>query len=150
MTLQDIREGSVLLFNKPFDWSSFDVVNKVKRLTKAKVGHAGTLDPYATGLLILCTGKFTKRIPEFQDTDKEYTGTMVLGATTPSFDMEHEIDQRFDMSGVTPHLILETVPALWVRKCRLHQYFQPFMWTAESAPTRKPVKIQILKYRNGK
>ncbi len=79
MTLDEIREGAVVLFNKPFDWSSFDVVKKVKRLTQAKVGHAGTLDPYATGLLILCTGKFTKRISEFQDAEKEYTGTMILG-----------------------------------------------------------------------
>ncbi|MGB3077299.1 MAG: tRNA pseudouridine(55) synthase TruB [Chitinophagales bacterium] len=110
MTLEEIRNGSVLLFDKPFDWSSFDVVNKVKRWTKSKVGHAGTLDPYATGLLILCTGKFTKRIPEFQDTQKEYTGTMVLGATTPSYDMEKEIDQRFDTSNITKAMIHETVP----------------------------------------
>lgn len=107
MTLEEIRSGAVLLFDKPFDWSSFDVVNKVKRWTKAKVGHAGTLDPYATGLLILCTGKFTKRIPEFQDTHKEYTGTMVLGATTPSYDREKEIDQRFDTSAITVNMVAE-------------------------------------------
>ncbi|HUM47362.1 MAG TPA: tRNA pseudouridine(55) synthase TruB [Chitinophagales bacterium] len=110
MTLEEIRTASVLLFDKPFDWSSFDVVNKVKRWTKSKVGHAGTLDPYATGLLILCTGKFTKRIPEFQDTQKEYTGTMVLGATTPSYDLEKEIDQRFDASGISAEMIHELVP----------------------------------------
>lgn len=110
MTLTEIRQGSVLLFDKPFNWSSFDVVNKVKRWTGAKVGHAGTLDPYATGLLILCTGKFTKRIPEFQDTQKEYTGTMVLGATTPSYDLEKEIDQRFDTSVITPEMIYDATP----------------------------------------
>lgn len=110
MTLEEIRNGAVLLFDKPYDWSSFDVVNKVKRWTKAKVGHAGTLDPYATGLLILCTGKFTKRISEFQDAEKEYTGTMVLGATTASYDLEKEINQRFDTSGITPEMIHARAP----------------------------------------
>lgn len=110
MTLQEIRDGAVLLFDKPYDWSSFDVVNKVKRWTKAKVGHAGTLDPYATGLLILCTGKFTKRISEFQETEKAYTGTMVLGATTASYDLEKEINQRFDTSGITPEMIHALAP----------------------------------------
>ncbi len=71
MTIEEIRQGAVMLFNKPFDWSSFDVVKKVKRLTQAKVGHAGTLDPFATGLLILCTGKFTKRIIQCKDLEKE-------------------------------------------------------------------------------
>jgi tRNA pseudouridine55 synthase len=106
MTLDEIREGAVVLFNKPFDWSSFDVVKKVKRLTQAKVGHAGTLDPYATGLLILCTGKFTKRISEFQDAEKEYTGTMILGATTLSFDREKEIDCVYEFSHITNQNIL--------------------------------------------
>lgn len=109
MTLEEIRSGAVLLFNKPFDWSSFDVVNKVKLWTKSKVGHAGTLDPYATGLLILCTGKFTKRIPEFQDTEKEYTGTMVLGATTDSYDREQPVNKRFETSGITPEIIHSNV-----------------------------------------
>ncbi|MBX7107766.1 MAG: tRNA pseudouridine(55) synthase TruB [Chitinophagales bacterium] len=111
MTLEEIRKGSVLLFDKPFGWSSFDVVNKVKRMTKAKTGHAGTLDPNATGLLILCTGSFTKRIPEFQDTQKEYTGTMILGATTPSYDTEKEIDRRFDTSSVTTEMIYAAIPS---------------------------------------
>lgn len=109
MTLEEIRNGSVLLFDKPFGWSSFDVVNKVKRWTKAKTGHAGTLDPNATGLLILCTGSFTKRIPQFQDTQKEYTGTMILGATTPSYDTEKEIDKRFDTTGITEEMIFASV-----------------------------------------
>lgn len=110
MTLEEIRKGSVLLFDKPFGWSSFDVVNKVKRWTKAKTGHAGTLDPNATGLLILCTGTFTKRIPQFQDTQKEYTGTMILGATTPSYDTEKEIDRRFDTAVITKEMIYAAIP----------------------------------------
>jgi len=95
-------EGVVLLMNKPLNWTSFDVVNKVRWLSKAKkVGHAGTLDPLATGLLILCTGKKTKTIEEIQATEKEYTGTFFLGATTPSFDLETEVDQKFDISHIT-------------------------------------------------
>ena len=110
----DFQTGEVLLFNKPIGWTSFDVVNKVRYLIrshlgikKIKVGHAGTLDPLATGLLILCTGKFTKRIQEFQDQDKEYTGTFFLGATTPSFDKETEIDKNFDISHITKDIILD-------------------------------------------
>jgi len=85
------KEGQVLLVNKPLDWTSFNVVKKVNYLLKGvKVGHAGTLDPLATGLLILCTGKFTKRISEFMAQEKEYTGTFTLGATTLSYDLEME------------------------------------------------------------
>lgn len=109
----DFQNGEVLLFNKPSGWTSFDVVNKVRYLIrshlgikKIKVGHAGTLDPLATGLLILCTGKFTKRIQEFQDQDKEYTGTIFLGATTPSFDKETEVDKTYDISHITEEDIL--------------------------------------------
>jgi tRNA pseudouridine55 synthase len=81
--------GKVLLINKPLTWTSFDVVKKVRILTKiSKVGHAGTLDPLATGLLIVCTGKFTKRLNEYMAKEKEYTGTITLGATTPTFDLE--------------------------------------------------------------
>jgi tRNA pseudouridine55 synthase len=95
-------EGVVFLMNKPLKWTSFDVVNKVRWLSKAKkVGHAGTLDPLATGLLILCTGKKTKTIEQIQAAEKEYTGTFFLGATTPSFDLETEIDQKFDISHIT-------------------------------------------------
>jgi tRNA pseudouridine55 synthase len=106
MTIEEIRQGAVMLFNKPFDWSSFDVVKKVKRLTQAKVGHAGTLDPFATGLLILCTGKFTKRIIQFQDLEKEYTGTMTLGATTPSFDLEKPVDHIYDIKHISEAKII--------------------------------------------
>ncbi len=115
----DFQAGEVLLFNKPIGWTSFDVVNKVRYLIrshlgikKIKVGHAGTLDPLATGLLILCTGKFTKRIQEFQDQDKEYTGTFSLGATTPSFDKETEIDKTYNISHITDDKILNATKQL--------------------------------------
>lgn len=97
-------EGELLLINKPYEWTSFDVVGKIRNTLKPlklKVGHAGTLDPLATGLLIVCTGKLTKQIDTFQAEEKEYTGTLILGATTPSFDMETEVDSKFDISGIT-------------------------------------------------
>lgn len=100
------EEGEVLLIDKPLTWTSFDVVNKVRNETRAKkVGHAGTLDPLATGLLILCTGKFTKKIDEYQAQEKEYTGTITLGATTPSYDLETDVDQTFDISHITEEAI---------------------------------------------
>jgi tRNA pseudouridine55 synthase len=99
------EQGEVILVNKPLTWTSFDVVGKMRSiirqrtgLRKIKIGHAGTLDPLASGLLILCTGKFTKRIHEYQGLEKEYTGTFRLGATTPSFDMETAVDQTFPIS----------------------------------------------------
>lgn len=106
--IQNHFSNTILLFNKPLHWTSFDVVNKVKIITRLKVGHAGTLDPLATGLLILCTGSFTKKISEFQTMDKEYTGTMMLGATTSSFDLEREVDERFDISHITDEMIFDT------------------------------------------
>lgn len=106
---QEFNEGKVLLINKPLRWTSFDVVNKLRYATRAKkVGHAGTLDPLATGLVILCTGKFTKRIDEFQAQEKEYTGTITLGATRPSYDMETEIDQEYPTEHITDDLIRAT------------------------------------------
>jgi len=114
MTVEDYKEGQVLLIDKPLEWTSFQVVNKVRwllrkefQLKKLKVGHAGTLDPLATGLLILCTGKFTKKIDTYQAQEKEYTGTITLGATTPSYDLETEIDQTFDISKITEAQIHE-------------------------------------------
>lgn len=101
-------EGELLLVNKPYKWTSFDVVSKVRNAfkpLKLKVGHAGTLDPLATGLLVICTGKFTKKIDTFQAQDKEYTGTLILGATTPSYDRETEVDQTFDTSALTEDAI---------------------------------------------
>jgi tRNA pseudouridine55 synthase len=97
----NFAEGELLLINKPYRWTSFDIVGKIRNAfkpLKLKVGHAGTLDPLATGLLIVCTGKMTKQIDSFQAEEKEYTGTMTLGATTPSYDMETEVDQTFDIS----------------------------------------------------
>ncbi len=109
---QAFLTGQVLLINKPLTWTSFDVVNKVryqlKRLLnvkKIKVGHAGTLDPLATGLLILCTGKMTKQIDGFQGQPKVYTGKLTLGKTTPSFDAETELDQTFPTEHITAELI---------------------------------------------
>jgi tRNA pseudouridine55 synthase len=91
LPIEKYSEGQVLLLDKPLRWTSFDVVKKVRVLTRvAKVGHAGTLDPLATGLLIVCTGKFTKRINEYMGMEKEYTGTFTLGSTTPTFDLESE------------------------------------------------------------
>jgi len=107
-TITDFAEGQLLLVNKPYKWTSFDVVGKIRNAfkpLKLKVGHAGTLDPLATGLLIICTGKMTKQIDTFQAQEKEYTGTMILGATTPSYDMETPEDQRFDISQITDEQI---------------------------------------------
>jgi tRNA pseudouridine55 synthase len=111
----NFTEGEVLLIDKPYKWTSFDVISKLRShirgrlgLKKLKVGHAGTLDPLATGLVIVCTGKFTKRINEFQDAIKEYTGTICLGATTPSFDLEKEIDETFDITHLNDPLLYDT------------------------------------------
>ena len=113
-TLEAYQEGKVLLIDKPLNWTSFQVVNKIRWLIKQqfgikkiKVGHAGTLDPLATGLLILCTGKLTKKIETYQAQVKEYTGTITLGTTTPSYDLETEVDQTFDISGITEEDIIQ-------------------------------------------
>ena len=114
-TVQDFLDGQILLINKPLGWTSFDVVKKIKNLIrtkyslkKLKVGHAGTLDPLASGLLIVCTGKFTKRISELQGQAKLYTGDITLGGTTPSYDLETEIDTKFETNHITENLIKET------------------------------------------
>lgn len=117
MTPEDYLEGQVLLIDKPLHFTSFQAVNKLKYLLinkvglpkKFKIGHAGTLDPLATGLLLICTGKFTKRITELQGQAKEYTGTFHIGATTPSYDLETEVDQHFPTTHITEALIHETV-----------------------------------------
>ncbi|AMA50499.1 MULTISPECIES: tRNA pseudouridine(55) synthase TruB [Flavobacterium] len=116
-TKEDILNGQVLLIDKPLTWSSFQAVNKLKYVLKNrldlpkkfKIGHAGTLDPLATGLLIVCTGKYTKKIPELMGQTKEYTGTIKLGATTPSYDLETPINAIFPIEHITPLLITETV-----------------------------------------
>ena len=111
----NFAEGEVLLINKPLSWTSFDVVNKLRyTITKKlgnriKVGHAGTLDPLATGLLIICTGKMTKRIDEFTGMDKEYTGTFFMGATTPTYDSEMEPDAIFPIEHINENLLHEAV-----------------------------------------
>ncbi len=112
---EDFLEGQILLIDKPLNWTSFQAVNSLKwgirkkfDLKKIKIGHAGTLDPLATGLLIICTGKFTKRIPELQGQTKEYTGTITLGATTPSYDLETEIDKTYPTEHLTEELITTT------------------------------------------
>ncbi|MEO7211208.1 tRNA pseudouridine(55) synthase TruB [Mucilaginibacter sp.] len=109
--IQDFADGQLLLVNKPYKWTSFDVVGKIRNAfkpLKLKVGHAGTLDPLATGLLIICTGKMTKQIDTFQAEEKEYTGTMVLGATTPTYDLESEPEQKFETSHLTEDQIKAT------------------------------------------
>jgi len=116
MSAEDFLVGKVLLIDKPLTWSSFQAVNKLKYILKRKydlpkkfkIGHAGTLDPLASGLLIICTGKFTKKISEIQAQEKEYTGTIFLGATTPSYDLETEVDATFPTEHITKELILAT------------------------------------------
>lgn len=116
-TPEEYLNGQVLLIDKPLKWSSFQAVNKLKYLLinktglpkKFKIGHAGTLDPLATGLLLICTGKFTKKISELQGQAKEYTGTFYIGATTPSYDLETEIDETFPTDHIDQDLIHETV-----------------------------------------
>ena len=101
--------GKVLLIDKPLHWTSFDAVRKIRNSIRIKkVGHAGTLDPLATGLLIICTGKFTKKINEYMAQEKEYTGSFTLGAVTPTFDKESEPEQQKDISGITPEQINST------------------------------------------
>jgi tRNA pseudouridine55 synthase len=106
--LQPYLDGKVILLDKPIDWTSFDVVKKVRILTRiSKVGHAGTLDPLATGLLIVCTGKFTKKINEYMGMEKEYTGTFTLGATTPTYDLESTPENLQDFTHLTAEQIHE-------------------------------------------
>jgi tRNA pseudouridine55 synthase len=132
--LTDFQEGRVLLFDKPLEWTSFDVVAKVRgilrralNVKKLKVGHAGTLDPLATGLLIVCTGKLTKRIQFLMDEEKGYTGTMRFGATTPSFDLETEVNGTFSIEHLTPELLTEAAAS-----------FQPgYMQTAPAFSAKK-------------
>lgn len=127
----DFEKGEVLLVDKPKTWTSFDVVNKIryavskKQGKRMKVGHAGTLDPLATGLLVICTGKMTKNIDVFQAQEKEYTGEIYLGKTTPSFDAETEVNQIFDISNLTNELILNATTQ--------------FMGTIQQIPDRKSV-----------
>lgn len=113
----DFVKGEILFVNKPLGWTSFDLVNKIRwklrralKLKKLKVGHAGTLDPLATGVMIICTGKATKRIEEFQCQTKEYIATLRLGATTPSYDLEKEIDAHYPTEHITRELVDKVIP----------------------------------------
>ena len=115
MTLEQLQEGHVFLIDKPLDWTSFDVVNKLRwnirkayKVKKIKVGHAGTLDPKATGLLIVCCGKMTKQIDQIQAQEKTYTGTIKLGATTPTYDLESKENQHFNIDHLTEEIIHQT------------------------------------------
>lgn len=108
----DFLSGKVILINKPINWTSFQVVKRIRflikkkyNIKKIKVGHAGTLDPLATGLLVLCTGKYTKKIQEIQQTNKEYSGSITLGGTTPSYDLETEINTNYQTNHITEDLI---------------------------------------------
>lgn len=103
--LTALQEGGVILVDKPYEWTSFDVVHKLRKQVKAKIGHAGTLDPLATGLLICCTGKFTKKITDYQKLPKEYTGIFHLGAVTPTYDLESEPEQLKPVDGITEEQI---------------------------------------------
>ena len=114
--MKDFSAGEVLFFNKPLKWTSFDLVNKFRyklsrklKVKKIKVGHAGTLDPLATGVMIVCTGKATKRIDEFQYQTKEYIATLKLGETTPSFDLEKEVDAVYPTEHITRELVEEVL-----------------------------------------
>ena len=113
---ESFLEGKILLIDKPLNWTSFQVVNKIRWLIKTtfnikkiKVGHAGTLDPLADGLLIICTGKMTKKIDQFQKLNKTYTGKFFLGATTPSYDLETEVNSKKSIDHITEKLILKTI-----------------------------------------
>ena len=114
-TKEHYLAGQVLLIDKPLQWTSFQVVNKLRwqirqafNIKKIKVGHAGTLDPLASGLLVICTGKMTKQISTFQGQEKEYTGTFTIGSTTPSYDLETEINETFPIDHITSELLKET------------------------------------------
>lgn len=108
-TETEIKEGAVILIDKAYRWTSFDAINKIKRTTHAKIGHCGTLDPLATGLLICCTGKMTKQIEQFQKQDKEYTGIITLGATTPTYDLESAPEDIKDYTHLTETVIRDAV-----------------------------------------
>ena len=147
----NFAEGELLLINKPYKWTSFDVVGKVRnslKPQKLKVGHAGTLDPLATGLLILCTGKLTKQIDTFQAEEKEYTGTMILGATTPSFDLETVIDQEFSIAAIDDgHLIARRTTLFFVmegllEKFKVRSHFPPLPSSSRVADSLFPFEFR--------
>ena len=124
--MQPYLDGKVLLLDKPLNWTSFDVVKKVRILTRiSKVGHAGTLDPLATGLLIVCTGKFTKKINEYMGMEKEYTGTFTLGAVTRTYDLESEPENPKDITHLTPEMIHAATRQFTGPICKFRLHIRP-------------------------
>lgn len=155
-TKEDFLNGQILLIDKPLEWSSFQAVNALKwairkkfNLKKIKIGHAGTLDPLATGLLVICTGKFTKKIPELQGQIKEYTGTFTLGGTTPSYDLETEVDQTFPTEHITEAAIKEATKQFLGEIAQIPPVFSALKKDGkrlyELAREGKEVKIQARK-----
>ena len=158
-------EGDVLVFDKPYQCTSFDLVSKVKKYirhsrdvarnvptTKIKIGHAGTLDPLATGVMIICVGSFTKKIEQFQNQEKEYTGTLMLGATTPSFDLEKPVDETFPVEHITVDKIYEIAKSFVGEQEQVPPHFSAVKVDGKRAyllarqgiePEIKPKKITI-------
>lgn len=137
------EEGEILLFNKPLYWTSFDLVNKIRReiasycgLKKIKVGHAGTLDPLATGLMILCTGRATKRIDEFKDLEKEYVAAIKLGQTTPSFDLETMVDGEFPFEHISGEMVKEVLDSF-----RGEQMQEPPLFSAKFVDGKRAYEL---------
>lgn len=148
----DFSAGTVLLVDKPKEWTSFDVINKIRHrlkrrlnVKKIKVGHAGTLDPMATGLLIICTGKMTKRIDEYQGLDKEYTGTLRLGASTPSYDAETQPDAVYPFDHITPAEMEEACEKLTGDIAQLPPMFSAIKVDGQPLykKARKGIKVEV-------
>src|SRR5674536_30398 len=144
----NFEEGEVLLFNKPLYWTSFDLVNKISiiirstlGIKKIKVGHAGTLDPLASGLMIICTGKATKTIDTFRDLDKEYLATFHLGETTPSFDLETETDNQYPTDHITEELVKKVLVSFLGEQKQLPPMYSCLLYTSDAADEEDSVDL---------
>lgn len=163
ITLEELNAGIVLVIDKPRQWTSFQAVNKIKAairniygIKKFKIGHAGTLDPLATGMLLVCVGKATKLIPQLQDGEKVYTGTIVFGATTPCYDMERAIDQTFPYEHITPALLdekrkkfigrIDQVPPMYSAVKIAGQRAYEYARIDDPTVTIQPKKVDILEF----
>lgn len=163
ITLEELNAGIVLVIDKPRQWTSFQAVNKIKAvirniygIKKFKIGHAGTLDPLATGVLLVCVGKATKLIPQLQDGEKVYTGTIVFGATTPCYDMERAIDQTFPYEHITPALLdekrkkfigrIDQVPPMYSAVKIAGQRAYEYARIDDPTVTIQPKKVDILEF----
>ena len=151
-TAEDFLSGEVILIDKPLNWTSFQAVNKLRweirrafNIKKIKVGHAGTLDPLATGLLIICTGKMTKQIENFQGQIKEYTGTITLGSTTPSYDLETEVDATFPTDHITKSLIKDTTKQFIGKIDQYPPVFSAIKKRLESDYTSLPELVKLFR-----